>query len=112
VWTQESILTASDKVAIDYFGSAVSLSADGLRLAVGAISRDSGGIADVGAVYHYTRSGSVWTQESILTASDKAAYDHFGSAVSLSADGSRLAVGASDRYSGGIIGSGAVYHYI
>jgi hypothetical protein len=78
---------------------------------VGAFNRASGGVLSSGAVYHYTRSGTIWTQESILIAGDKAASDQFGKSVALSADGTRLAVGAYARDSGGVLDSGAVYQY-
>jgi hypothetical protein len=111
VWTQETVLTAIDKAVNDNYGCSISLTSDGLRMAVGANGRSSGGTTTSGAVYHYTRSGTTWTLESTLVASDKAIGDGFGTSVSLSADGLRMAVGAAYRDSGAIIDSGAVYHY-
>ena len=52
-WVLESILSASDKANNDCFGVGVALTADGLRLAIGAHKRDSGGNVDSGAVYSF-----------------------------------------------------------
>src|SRR5262245_24489491 len=97
---------ASNTGAGDQFGSSVALSADGSTLAVGAWLEDSvaagigGNQADnsapaAGAVYLFTRSGTTWSQQAYVKASNTGANDWFGSSVALSADGSTLAVGAS-----------------
>ena len=90
VWTQQAKLLASDGVASDYFGWAVSLSGDGMMAVIGAYNDDSAR----GSAYVYTRSGSVWTQQAKLTASDGVAGDYFGWAVSLSSDGNTAVIGA------------------
>jgi hypothetical protein len=104
-WTQQAYVKASNTGVDDYFGGAVSLSADGNTLAVGARGESSnatgidGDQADnsalgSGAVYVFTRSGSTWTQQAYVKASNTENSDRFGSLVSLSADGNTLAVGA------------------
>src|SRR5207247_2424655 len=62
-----------------------------------------------GAVYVFTRSGSAWSQQAYVKASNTEAVDSFASSVALSSDGNTLAVGASNESSAltGII-SGAV----
>lgn len=108
---------AGNTDAEDAFGSAVSISADGSILAVGAPDEDGGsttinGAQDdnsedgAGAVYVFTRVGNVWLQQAYLKASNAEAGDAFGSTLSLSADGSRLAVGAvyEDSASTGVNG--------
>lgn len=73
----------------DGCGSSIALTSDGNRLAVGSPG-DAGG---KGCVRVYDWNGSSWQQ----TGSDivgEATTDHSGSAVALSPDGSRLAVGA------------------
>ena len=109
--TELAILTASDKAASDNFGVSVSLTADGNILAIGAIGKDISGISDAGQVYIYTRSGTTWVEETIITASDKATSDHFGISVALNADGSILAVGAHDKDVSGLAYAGKVYVY-
>lgn len=88
-----------------YFGASLALSADGNLLAVGATGDDSpstgvnGNASDTsaaaaGAVHTYARTGSTWAPQAYLKASNTDAGDGFGSSLSLSADGSTLAVGA------------------
>lgn len=104
-WTQEAYIKASNTGNADLFGASVSLSADGTQLAVGAPQESSsatgvgGDQTDdsmyySGAVYLFTRTGTEWAQEAYMKASNTAAFDQFGISVSLSADGTRLAVGA------------------
>jgi len=108
IWTQQAYVKASNTGIDDQFGNAVSLSADGNTLAVGAVyedsnavgvSNDGSGEADnsafrAGAVYVFSRSVTVWSQQAYVKASNADAHDRFGSAISLSADGNTLAVGA------------------
>jgi len=82
-WTEQAKLTASDGVAIDYFGSSVSLSGD--TAVIGAWGDDDKGSGS-GSAYVFKRSGSTWSQQAKLTASDGAASDLFGVSVSLSGD--------------------------
>jgi len=99
-WEQQAYIKASNAGAEDYFGSAVALSADGDTLAVGA-DRESGisdSLPDAGAVYVFTRTGTSWNQQDYLKASNTTNYMYFGSSVSLSADGNRLAIGAIGDY--------------
>jgi hypothetical protein len=104
-WTQEAYVKASNTGAGDSFGWSVALSLDATRLAVGAPFEASsatgiGGnqaddsAVDAGAAYVFARAGTTWTQEAYIKASNTGADDYFGWAVSLSADGARLAVGA------------------
>jgi len=124
---------ASNTGVGDLFGYFLALSADGNTLAVGVPEEASNatGIGGnqldnsafrSGAVYVYTRSGSTWTQQAYVKASNTGANDRFGVRLELSADGNTLAVGASgeDSYAFGIGGaqnndlavdSGAVYVY-
>ena len=98
-WSQQSILTASDAAASDQFGISVSLSADGSTALVGAYLEDPSSISNAGAAYVFTRSGSTWTQQAKLTASDAATGDLCGWSVSLSGDGSTALVGAHQKSS-------------
>ena len=96
---------ASNTEADDFFGASVSLSSDGNTLAVGAYREESSatGIGGdqynndaglSGAVYVFTRSGTNWTQQAYVKASNTGEDDFFGASVSLSSDGNTLAVGA------------------
>jgi hypothetical protein len=105
IWTQQSYIKSSNTWEADYFGHDVSISADGNTLAVAAGREDS----QTGAVYVFNRKANAWSQRNHVKASNAIAYDRFGSAVSLSADGNSLAVGAhqEDSNSSGIGGNQA-----
>jgi len=70
----------------DGFGASVSLSTDGSLLAVG---QGDG----VGGAYLFTRSGSTWVQTAKLVGTGAAGNSQQGESVSLSGDGTTLAVG-------------------
>jgi len=138
-WSQQAYLKASNtgEAAVgktpskgDQFGFSIGLSAGGDTLAVGAISEDSGakGIngdqndnsqPSSGAVYLFARSGSTWSQQAYIKASNTDTNDLFGYSVGLSADGNTLAASAYDEDSSareinGVMdknrrGSGAIY---
>ena len=108
-WSELTKLTASDKGADDHFGYSVSISSDGSTLAVGAHYEDPNGISAAGSVYIFQNTNGTWTEVQKLTASDKEAYDRFGTSVSISEDGSTLAVGARYEDPNGISGAGSVY---
>ncbi|CAN7390422.1 FG-GAP repeat protein [Acidovorax sp. LjRoot194] len=105
MWIQQAYVKASNTESDDRFGFSVSLSGDGNTLAVGAILEDSNAtgangdqtsnsMVNSGAVYIYARSGSTWSQQAYIKASNPGPVDFFGRSVSLSGDGSTLAVGA------------------
>ena len=53
----------------------------------------------------FTRSGTTWSQQAELTASDGVALDQFGISLALSASGSQLVIGANGKNNG----AGAAY---
>lgn len=94
------------------FGSSVAIDYDGNTIAVGASGEDVGYTnGRRGAVYILTRSGTTWTQQARLLASDYTSYHfgQFGTGVSLSSDGNTLAVTASGAYNASNQSVGAVY---
>jgi parallel beta-helix repeat protein len=98
-------LTISDGAADDGLGASVAVSGD--TMVVGAPYATVDGHGGQGAVYVFTASGSVWTQQAELTASDAAAYDHFGYSVAIS--GNTVAVGAPTAFRNGHVKQGAAY---
>jgi hypothetical protein len=130
-WAREASITASNANTGDAFGSSIALDGEGGLLAVGATSEDSSAVgvngnqadntaSGSGAVYLFAATNAVWTQTAYIKASNTGAGDAFGRAVSLSSDGSTLAVGASgedseargvngDQSSNRFLGAGAVY---
>ena len=104
-WSVQQKITASDGAAGDYFGQYVSVSGD--TLVVGAYLEDDGG-SNAGAAYVFTRSGTTWTQQQKLVASDAAAGDMFG--ISVGMDGDNIIVGAVNEDEEGS-NAGAAYVY-
>jgi hypothetical protein len=105
-WSQQAYIKASNAGVSDGFGWSLALSANGNALAVGAINEDSNATGvgsnqadnsagDAGAVYMFTRSSGVWSQEAYIKASNTNIGHRFGRSVALSADGNTLAVGAN-----------------
>ena len=80
------------EVAFDQSGRAVSLSADGSIVAIGALYNDGNG-NNSGHVRVYQNTGGVWTQIGADIDAEEAG-DESGHAVSLNADGSIVAIGA------------------
>ena len=126
-WSQQAYLKASNSGAGDRFGLWVALSDD--TLAVSADREDSSATestgdqtddnaTDSGAVYIFTRSGTTWSQQAYLKASNSGAGDRFGLSIALLGD--TLAVGApfedsnttvidGDQGNNSATNSGAVY---
>jgi hypothetical protein len=85
----------------DQSGYAVSLSANGSRVAIGAVSSDNGGNESGHVrVYQWDNAGSRWVQLG-GDINGKAEWDGSGHSVSLSTDGSRVAIGAPSNDDGG-----------
>jgi hypothetical protein len=83
-WTQQAQLTATGGAAFDNFGYSVAISGD--TAIVGAYNDNVGANTDQGSAYVFTRTGTTWTQQAQLTATDGAADDLFGVSVALSGD--------------------------
>ena len=103
-WTQQTKLVASDGAGSDRFGWSVAI--DGEYAIIGSVRDDDP--TDSGSAYIFERSGTSWTQQSKLTASDAQADDQFGGSVSLSGD--YAIVGARFEDTGGS-NAGAAYIY-
>lgn len=90
-WTQQAKLTASDGFANDNFGGAVAISGD--TVIIGAVYNDATN-SDGGAAYVFTRTGTAWTQQARLVASDAAPADQLG--ISVAIDGDTAVIGTVD----------------
>jgi hypothetical protein len=116
-WTQQAYVKASNTSQDAGFGAFVALSADGATLAVSAPLESSsatgvngtrtGGAAQSGAVYVFTRRDETWTEQAFLKASNTGEGDQFGASLALSSDGTTLAVGAWLEDSSGVGVGGA-----
>lgn len=129
-WTQQAYLKASNTGSNDKFGESVAIEGD--TLVVGARLEDSSatgvngnqadnGTSDSGAAYVFVRSGTTWTQQAYLKASNPGLTDEFGYSVAIEAD--TIVVGAvkEDSNASGINGnqasnsaseSGAAYVFV
>ncbi len=105
-WSQQAYMKAFNTRPNDQFGWALAISRDGNTIAVGSHLEDSAakGIngdqadfsaEDSGAVYIYTRNGTMWIPAAYVKASNPKPAAEFGISVALSADGKALAVGAT-----------------
>lgn len=101
-WSQQAKLTA-DTTAYSGFGSSVAVAGD--VAVIGVPNANVGDAAAQGIAYVFTRSGSDWTERSMLVDNDGAQSDHFGQAVAMA--GNTILVGANS----GNGGTGAAYVY-
>ena len=106
-WSFEAKLTANDAAENDFFGFPVSISGD--TIAMGACCENPvgpGSATAPGAAYVFVRSGTTWSQQAKLVASDATNQGYMGDGVAVSGD--TVIVGA-DRKDGTFLGQGAVY---
>src|SRR5439155_12794664 len=106
-WSQQAYIKTSNTDAADLFGYSVGLSADGNTFAASAYDEDSSareinGVQDrgrrgTGAIYVFTRSGTTWTQQAYLKASNAETGDSLGYSIAISQDGNTIAGGAADE---------------
>lgn len=105
-WTQQAVLLAGDGAVADKFGTSVAISGD--TIIVGAFNDDSP-LSNAGSAYVFVRSGTAWSFQQKLTASDATADDQFG--VSVAIYGDTIGVGANHADQPGNSECGAVYTY-
>ncbi len=116
-WAQQAYIKASNAGQSDNFGSTVALSADGNTMVVAALwessaakgvnsNQNDDSLPQAGAAYIFTRSGTTWSQQAYLKASntgrapvpgvaeDWGDGDQFGFSLAISGDGNTVAVGS------------------
>jgi hypothetical protein len=129
-WTQQAYLKASNASTNDGFGSAVAISGD--TIVIGAPQEDSkatgvGGdqnddsASSAGAAYVFVRTGTNWSQQAYLKASNASTNDAFGNAVAISGDTIVIGAPQEDSNATGVNGnqsnnssgnSGAAYVFV
>ena len=111
IWLQRGS-DIDGEAAGDESGISVSLSADGDTVAIGANKNDGVNGADSGHVRVYDWTGVIWLQRG-LDIDGEAASDNSGVCVSLSSDGSAVAIGANknDGVNGADSGHVRVYDW-
>jgi hypothetical protein len=96
-WSSIGVINSANDT--DGFGSSISLSGDGSHIAIGASANVTGSEGGRAEVYAYT--GATWEKVDVDLTGD-AAGDGAGTAVSISADGAFVAVGAPNNVAGGV----------
>ena len=98
---QQTYLKASNTETNDNFGISVAIAGDTLVVGASGESSNATGVdgdqsdnsaEDAGAVYVFTRNGSIWSQQAYLKASNAEVDDQFGTSVAIAGD--TLVVGA------------------
>lgn len=101
-WSEQATFQNNDDPSAGtYMGTSIAISNDATYMAVGASAHNAGG-----NVYVFTRSGSTWSQQAKLAASDAATGDYFVN-VSTNSDMTQLCIGASSDDGSGSNSGGA-----
>jgi hypothetical protein len=106
VWSQQGAkLTGLGASGQARQGASVALSADGNTLAEGGYGNTPQASVNLGAVWVFTRAGTLWSQQGgLLTGSGSVGAAQQGASVALSADGNTLAeAGFADNSQAGAI---------
>ena len=115
-WSQQAYLKASNTGAFDGFGRTVAISGD--TIVVGASGEDSNAtsvngdqtdnsLISPGAAYVFVRSGTTWSQQAYLKASNTGEDDRFGVSVAISGDTIVVGANQEDSNATGINGDGS-----
>jgi hypothetical protein len=105
-WNEQQILTVSDAAASDWFGVDVSISGD--TVVVGSLSDDDNGVLNSGSAYIFIWTGTTWSEQQKLTASDPGENEYFGHSISMSGD--TVVVGVpNDKDAGADTGSAYIF---
>ena len=105
VWTQQQKFTADVPTSDDNFGISVAVSGD--TAVIGANEDNVGPVANQGSAWVFVRSGTVWSFQQMLTASDGLLNDGLG--ISVAVSGSFAFIGASTDDVNGNENQGSVY---
>jgi MYXO-CTERM domain-containing protein len=106
-WTQQAELTPA--FGADLAGAGFPVAVSGGTVMIGAAGYEVGNQLDRGAAYVFVQTGTKWTQQALLTASDGATNNHFGTAVAVSG-AAAMVVAPSHAVDGGP-GPGEVYMF-
>jgi len=129
-WVQQAYVKASNTGSGDWFGWSVTL--DGDTLAVAAPTEDSSAVGidgdqlddsavNAGAAYVFVRSGTTWSQQAYVKASNTQTSDEFGYSVALAGDallvtairedGGGVGINTGNQLDNGLTDGGAAYLY-
>jgi hypothetical protein len=108
VWSQQQQLTASDSVGNELLGGSVAIS--GETIVAGARKASHSNLNEPGAVYVFTRTGTTWSQQQKLIASDPFHTDELGTSVAISGD--TIVACSPDKRNAPLNNAGAAYVYV
>ena len=109
-WNEEATIQPSaDLTNLKWLGETLDFDTDATRVIIGCNGGTHSSLSQAGFAYVFSRSGTTWTQEAKLVASDPVANAHFGRAVAIASDGSRAIVGAYSLANGVYTNAGAAY---
>ena len=129
-WTQQAYLKASNTDDLDNFGNSVAISGDTLVVGVPREDSNATGVngdqsdnsaSRAGAAYVFVRTGSTWSQQAYLKASNTGGVDEFGFSVAVAGDTVVVSARFEDSNATGVdggqsnnsaINSGAVYVFV
>lgn len=112
-WTEQQKLVADDRAEQDSFGYSVALSGDTIIVGADSDTQPIPGavpLIEAGSAYVFVRSGSIWTQQQKLLASDITERGMFGRSVAVSGD--TALIGATRQPSNGNDDQGAAYVFV
>lgn len=95
-WGQQTKLAADDGDSEDTFGASVAMSSDGSTAIISARKDADPNGRESGSAYVFNQTDGSWRQQAKLAADDGSRGDHFGSSVTIAADGSTVLIGAGD----------------
>jgi hypothetical protein len=104
-WSFQKKLSTSDANAGDNFGCSVAI--DGNTIIVGAPKSNHLGLDDTGSAYIFTSTAGLWSQQTVLYASDAGYTNYFGWSVAL--DGNYAVIGAYECDIVDVTKAGAAY---
>tara|TARA_R110000851_G_scaffold328874_1_gene500283 strand:+ start:87 stop:2210 length:2124 start_codon:yes stop_codon:yes gene_type:complete len=93
-WSRQAALGHATGL-VGNLDNGIDLSGDGNTCIYGAGKEHSNGLSDNGVVRISVRSGTSWSQQALLTASDRATNASFGTSCALSKDGNTAIIGAN-----------------
>jgi Ca2+-binding RTX toxin-like protein len=107
-WTEQAHFFAADGEPGDQFGHSVAVWGD--TAVIGAYADDNPSGIDAGSAFIFTRSGTTWSEQAHLLASDGQTFDSFGSSVALTEDTALIGSFADDTPVG--LNTGSAYVFV
>jgi hypothetical protein len=112
IWYQQQILSDTISGAVnDNFGYSVALNGTGDEAIIGTPGKQVGSHSFQGVAYVFSRSGTSWSQQQILSDTNGIATDRFGWSVALNKAGDVALIGVPFKVEGINLSQGVTYVY-